>query len=317
MIPIRLLTSIPTLFIICFVSFALMTLAPGDPTQVHQDPTVSTKDLDQLRINLGLDDPMMVQFGRWLGRTASGDLGHSLISGEPVSSIILSRLGPTLLLSVSSLMLIFFITFLLGLYSGAKAYGWGDRLIMIGSVIGLSMPSFWVAILLLLMVSDGLNWFPTSGYMDPALVNASVIRQSISVLHHMMLPLLTILIGGIAGLTQYNRASIIQVMNQPFILAAQARQISNWRILFYHAAKNALLPLITIMGLQLPSIISGSFVIEFIFAWPGLGQLGVQSIFSRDYPVLMATILFSSVLIIMGNILADALYRYADPRISS
>jgi len=164
-------------------------------------------------------------------------------------------------------------------------------------------------------LSEWRGYFPSSGYINPSVVDASIFVRAIDVSKHMFLPLLTIVIGGIAGLTRYNRYGIIEVMQQPFILAARARQIPEKIILFKHAAKNALLPLITILGLQLPGLISGSFIIEFIFAWPGLGQLGVQSIFSRDYPVIMATILFSSVLIIVGKLLSDIMYSYADPRI--
>jgi peptide/nickel transport system permease protein len=292
-----------------------MKLSPGDPTMIYKDPHVAMEDIQQIRENLGLNKPIFVQFYSWLKQTLTGNLGYSFVSGEPVTQLILSRLGPTLLLSIASLILILIITFFLGLYSGYKAYGIGDQLIMIISFIGLSMPSFWIGILLILGFSEQLNLFPSSGYIDPSVVNKSIFIRSINILQHMALPLLTIVIGGIAGLTRYNRYGIIDVMQQPFILAARARQIPEKIILFKHAAKNALLPLITILGLQLPGLISGSFIIEFIFAWPGLGQLGVQAIFSRDYPVLMATILFSSILIIVGNLLSDMMYSYADPRI--
>lgn len=315
MIKRRLLISIPTLFGICLLSFLLMKLSPGDPTMIYKDPHVAVEDLQQIRENLGLNKPILIQFFSWFKETISGNLGYSFVSGEPVNQLILSRLGPTLLLSLASLIFILIITFFLGLYSGYKAYGIGDQIIMIVSFIGLSMPSFWIGILLILGFSEQLGMFPSSGYIDPSVVNANIFIRSINILQHMALPLLTIVIGGIAGLTRYNRYGIIDVMQQPFIIAARARQIPEKLILFKHAAKNALLPLITILGLQLPGLISGSFIIEFIFAWPGLGQLGVQAIFSRDYPVLMATILFSSILIIIGNLLSDVLYSYADPRI--
>ena len=315
MIKKRLLISIPTLFGICLLSFLLMKCSPGDPTMIYKDPHVAMEDIEQIRENLGLNKPVIVQFFSWMKETLTGNLGYSFVSGEPVSSLILSRLWPTLLLSIASLVFIFIITFFLGLYSGYKAYGIGDQLIMVISFIGLSMPSFWIGILLILGLSEMAGLFPSSGYINPSVVDASIFVRAIDISKHMFLPLLTIVIGGIAGLTRYNRYGIIDVMQQPFILAARARQIPEKIILFKHAAKNALLPLITILGLQLPGLISGSFIIEFIFAWPGLGQLGVQSIFSRDYPVIMATILFSSVLIIIGNLLSDIMYSYADPRI--
>ena len=281
---------------------------------IYKDPHVAMEDIEQIRENLGLNKPILQQFASWCTQTLSGNLGYSFVSGEPVNTLILSRLGPTLLLSISSFFLIVIITFFLGLYSGYRAYSVGDQLIMIVSFIGLSMPSFWVGILMILGFAEMLDLFPSSGFIDPSMVHAPLIKRSLNILHHMTLPLLTIVLGGIAGLTRYHRYGIIDVMQKPFILAARARNIPEKRILFKHAAKNALLPLITILGLQLPGLIGGSFVIEYIFAWPGLGQLGVQAIFSRDYPVLMATILFSSILIIIGNLISDILYTYADPR---
>ena len=264
MIKRRLLISIPTLFGICLLSFLLMKLSPGDPTMIYKDPHVAMEDLEQIRENLGLNKPVIFQFISWLKETLSGNLGYSFVSGEPVTDLILSRLGPTILLSISSLIIILFITFFLGLYSGYKAYGIGDQTIMVISFIGLSMPSFWIGILLILGLSEQMGLFPSSGYIDPSVVNSNIFIRSINILEHMALPLITIVIGGIAGLTRYNRYGIIDVMQQPFILAARARQIPEKIILFKHAAKNALLPLITILGLQLPGLISGSFIIEFI-----------------------------------------------------
>ena len=191
-----------------------------------------------------------------------------------------------------------------------------DDSITIFSFLGLSIPSFWLGLMLILLFSLKLDLFPTSGFMDPLLFNASFLEKSSNILYHMFLPLLTIVIGGIAGLTRYNRFGIIKILAQDFITAARARGLSETRILFKHALKNIMLPIITILGLDLPSLISGSYIIEYIFSWPGMGQLGVQAVFQRDYPILMATILFSSFLIIMGNLIADICYAYVDPRIS-
>ena len=164
----------------------------------------------------------------------------------------------------------------------------------------------------ILLFSIQLNLFPTSGFFDPLLTDASIFTKTLNILQHMFLPLITIIIGGIAGLIRYNRFSMIKILAQDYITSAKARGLKKRRVLFKHALKNALLPIITILGLDLPSLISGSFIIEYIFSWPGMGQLGVQSVFQRDYPILMATILFSSFLIILGNLLADISYAYAD-----
>ena len=209
------------------------------------------------------------------------------------------------------------ITFPLGIICGYKKDTWIDDSITIFSFLGLSIPTFWLGLMFILFFSIQLNLFPTSGFLDPLLYEASLIDKAFNILKHMFLPLLTIIIGGIAGLIRYNRFSMIKILAQDYITSARARGIRERRILFKHGLKNALLPIITILGLDLPSLISGSFIIEYIFSWPGMGQLGVQAVFQRDYPILMATIcLFSSFLIIIGNLLADLSYAYADPRIS-
>ncbi len=312
----RLLAAIPLIFGISFISFIIMQLAPGDPTLIYMDPSVNAQDLDQVRKNLGLDQPLLVQFILWFKQLLQGNLGYSYINGQPVFSAIMERLPATLLLSVSSLILILLITFPLGLICGYKKDTWIDDSITIFSFVGLSIPTFWLGLLFILFFSIQLDFFPTSGFLDPMLNDASFFIKARNILHHMFLPLLTIIVGGIAGLIRYNRFSMIKILAQDFITSARARGLSEQRILFKHALKNALLPIITILGLDLPSLISGSFIIEYIFSWPGLGQLGVEAVFKRDYPILMATILFSSILIIIGNLLADISYAYADPRIS-
>ncbi|MBT6121675.1 ABC transporter permease [bacterium] len=204
----------------------------------------------------------------------------------------------------------------LGLISGAKKDSFFDNFVLIFSFIGLSIPTFWLGLMLILGFSLRLNILPTSGFMDPQLSDATLWVQIIDISKHLALPLLTIVIGGLASLTRYHRFGIIKILSQDYILAAKARGISKTKLLFIHAFKNASIPIITILGLSLPGLIGGSFVIEYIFSWPGMGQLGISSIFSRDYPVIMGSIVFSSILIILGNLLADIAYTYADPRIS-
>jgi len=312
----RLASAIPLIFGVCFLSFLIMQLAPGDPTLMYMDPRVSMEDLAQVKQNLGLDQPLLIQFFYWLKELFRGNLGYSYVTGKPVLQAIFERLPATLLLSISSLVIILLITFPLGIICGYKKDTWIDDSITIFSFLGLSIPTFWLGLMFILFFSIQLNIFPTSGFLDPLLYNASFFDKVCNILKHMFLPLLTIIIGGIAGLIRYNRFSMIKILAQDFITSARARGLSEKRILFKHALKNALLPIITILGLDLPSLISGSFIIEYIFSWPGMGQLGVQAVFQRDYPILMATILFSSFLIIIGNFLADLSYAYADPRIS-
>ena len=269
----------------------------------------------KIKENYGFDKPLYQQYGYWLSRVCVGDFGYSYVTGKPVFKALIERLPATLLLSISSLIVILLITFPLGLWCGYKKDTWVDDSITVFSFFGLSIPSFWLGLMIILIFSFYFDLFPTSGYMNPLLYDAPFYKQIPNIFYHMCLPLLTITIGGIAGLVRYNRFGIIKVLSQDYILAARARGISESTILFKHAFRNILLPIITILGLDLPSLISGSYIIEYIFSWPGMGQLGVQSVFQRDYPILMATILLSSVLIIIGNIIADIGYAYADPRI--
>ena len=312
----RLLSAIPLIFGITFLSFLMMHLAPGDPTLMYLDPNVSAQDLDQVKKNLGLDRPLLMQYFYWFKELCQGNLGYSYVTGKPVVEAILERLPATLILSVASFVLILLITFPLGIICGYKKDTWVDDSITIFSFLGLSIPTFWLGLIFILIFSLQLNIFPTSGFLDPLLSDASFFKKATNIAYHMVLPLGTIIIGGIAGLIRYNRFSMIKILAQDYITSARARGLKESRILFKHALKNAMLPIITILGLDLPSLISGSFIIEYIFSWPGMGQLGVQAVFQRDYPILMATILFSSILIIVGNLLADIGYAYVDPRIS-
>lgn len=309
------LARLPLLIGITFVSFVLMQWAPGDPSTMLMDPQIRPEDMASIKANLGLDKPIIVQYFIWLKELLTGNLGYSYSTGQPVLSMILERLPATLILSVASLVLIVLITFPLGLISGYRKGSWFDHVVTVLSFLGLSIPSFWLGLVFILFFALDLGWFPTSGYMNPQLVGAPLWERLGSILHHLFLPLLTILVGGIAGLTRYHRFGIIKILDEDYIRAARARGLSERRILFKHAFKNAALPIVTILGLQLPGLIGGSFVIEYIFAWPGMGQLGVAAVFSRDYPVLMGTLFFSAILIILGNLLADAAYAAIDPRI--
>lgn len=311
----RLLSLIPLVIGITFVSFLIMKSAPGDPTVMFQDPSIQLQDLEQIKKNYGLDKPLLIQYGFWLKEALKGNLGFSYQTGKPVTLMIFERLPATLLLSITSLILILCITFPLGLLSGYKKDKLFDKLVTFFSFIGMALPTFWVGLILILMLSLKVNLFPTSGYLDPALSEAPLIRQALNIGHHMILPLITILIGGVAGLIRFNRFSIITILSQDYIHAARARGISENRILFKHALKNASLPIVTILGAGLSNLIGGSFIIEYIFSWPGMGQLGVNAVFARDYPVLMGSILFSSILIVVGNLAADISYNLIDPRV--
>ncbi len=309
----RILGLIPLILIITFLSFSLMKLAPGDPTTMMMDPKATAADALRIRHNLGLDKPLLVQYGLWLNQVIHGNLGYSLVTGKPVLGSITERLPATLLLSVTSLVIIVGLSLPLGLLSGAYKNSAFDHVLTIMVFIGFSIPTFWLGMMLILFFCVTLNLFPTSGFIDPGVTG--LVPTLLSVLSHLFLPLLTIVIGGFAGLTRFQRFSVITILHQDYIKAARARGLSETRILFRHAFKNAALPLVTLLGLELPGLLGGAFVIEYIFAWPGMGQLGVAAVFSRDYPILMGTLLIGACLIILGNLLSDLTYRLIDPRI--
>jgi len=311
----RLLYSIPLIVGMLFVSFTLMRLAPGDPSTMYLDPRMDMTDIQQIRKNLALDQPIPMQFWAWSSRAIHGDFGYSTSTGQPVIQAISDRLPATLLLSITSLFLTLILTFLLGLISAARPGGKLDSAITVVSFLGMSIPTFWIGLMLILLFSVHLNWLPSSGFYDPTIQSGDTFGIALSIAQHWILPAIACTIGSIAGLTRYYRFGMISTLQQPYILAARARGISQWRILSRHAFKNASLPIITLLGMELPGLVSGAYIVEYIFSWPGLGQLGINAAFSRDYPILMGTLVMSSILILIGNMAADVLYRWADPRI--
>jgi peptide/nickel transport system permease protein len=311
----RLLGIIPLLIGITFMSFTIMRLAPGDPTSMVLDPHTTEQDKAIMRKNLGLDQPIWKQYVIWVGELGKGNLGYSFVSGQPVTRLIKERLGATLLLSVSTLIVTLLIALPLGLLSGAFEGRFFDKLVTFTSFIGMSIPTFWLGLLLLLCFAMQMDLLPTSGLLNPLLADEPFWIKAKDVLIHLILPLSTLVIGSLASLIRYQRFGVITILNQDYIKAAKARGFGFWRILFKHAFKNSALPLITILGLELPSLVSGAFVTEYIFAWPGMGQLGVNAVFSRDYPVIMGILLFTSCLMIFGNLLADIAYKWVDPRV--
>lgn len=296
------------LIIISFLSFLMIHLAPGDPTQLFISPQVRPEDLATIKENLGLNKPVFIQYLLWLKNILSGNWGYSYITGQPILWMILERLPATLLLMGSSFLLTWALAIPLGMLSALKKNKFIDHFLTFFSFAGMSLPSFWLAMILIMVFSLNLGWLPTSGISDFS-------GNPFSVIQHLILPTLTLTIGSLAGLIKYQRNSLLQVLNKLYIKAARARGLSEQTVIFKHALKNSLIPLITIFGLSLPGIFGGAVIIEQIFGWPGMGSLGIQAVFQRDYPLLMGEILLSSTLIILGNQLADRLYKLADPRI--
>jgi peptide/nickel transport system permease protein len=291
----RILQLIPLLIGISLLSFFIMHLAPGDPTSLFIDPNVRPEELARVRANWGLDQPIYVQYFLWLKNAVLLDFGRSYTTGQPVMAEIAERLPLTLMLMIPSYILTLLICIPLGVISAVKKNSWFDNIVTILSFAGMAIPTFWLGLMLMLLFSVQLHWLPAVG--------------------NIILPLITMTVGGLAGLTRYQRAAMLEVLNQDFIRTARAKGLPEKIVIFKHALRNALIPIVTILGLSLPDLFGGAFIIETIFAWPGMGRLGVQSIFQRNYPVIMGIVMFSALLIVLGNLLADICYALVDPRI--
>ncbi|MCE5208752.1 MAG: ABC transporter permease [Chloroflexi bacterium] len=313
----RLLLTIPLLIFISLFSFMIMHISPGDPLAMYMNPEkrgMTPEQMEQLRHQLGLDRPVAVQYFYWLKNTLQGNWGYSLKTKAPVLQEILSRLPNTLLLGAASLLLTLLIGIPLGVLSAIKHYSFIDYLTTVISFIGISMPGFWFALLLIFIFSYHFNWLPSVG-MQTIGFEMSGTEKTLDILKHMILPVLTLSIVEIGYWARYQRSTLLEVMNQDYVRLARAKGVTEKNVIWKHAFRNALLPMITLLGLTLPELVNGSYIVESIFGWPGLGRLGVNSILQRDYPIVMGVTMLSALLVVGGNILADLLYALFDPRI--
>ncbi|CAM4296925.1 peptide ABC transporter permease [Bacillus manliponensis] len=305
----RLLNAIPLLFVISIISFVLIKLAPGDPVRNFVTPNMSPVDVERMRASLGLDQPIYIQYVLWLKSILSGDFGYSLLSHKPVFELIVERLPATIGLMGLSLILSFCIAIPLGLLSGIKKNSLFDRIVNFISYVGISMPVFWFALLLIYLFSLKWNLLPSMGMR-------TVGEDSIlDVIKHGILPCTVLAFQNVSVYVRYIRSSTVQQLGEEYVQTQYAYGASRRSVLFGHVLRNVLIPIVTIFGLSIPSLVGGAFITETVFSWPGLGSLGVNSIFKFDYPVIMAITLLSSVMLILGNLIADILYGIVDPRI--
>ncbi|MFA6636023.1 MAG: ABC transporter permease [Candidatus Omnitrophota bacterium] len=313
----RLFMMVPMLFGISVIMFVIMHLAPGDPAGIRYglNPEVSDTAREEFRSMYGLDKPVMVQYFMWLKRFVSLDFGRSLVDDRPVIEKVLAHLPATLLLQASSVLLIFFLAVPIGIISAVKKNSFFDRASTIFVFIGYAMPTFWLAILLVFVFSFKLGWLPVSGMRPWYVQYLGAWAQLKDLLAHLALPLAATAFGGLAALSRYSRSSMVEVMKENFIVTARAKGISEKRVILVHALGNALLPIVTILGLTLPVLISGSFIFETIFAWPGMGRLGYEAIMHYDYPVVMGVGVMATFLTLLGIFLSDMAYVLIDPRI--
>lgn len=304
----RAAASIPVMFIVAAVVFALLRLTPGDPAAIIAGDSATPDQLNQIRSTMGLDLPIYTQFFMWIGRLLSGDLGTSLLSGVPVVEMISQRMGPSIALSLSTITVAILIAIPLGVIAAWRQGKTLDRLVMATSVLGFSVPVFVTAYLLILVFSIQLGWFPVQGYKSLSEGFWPFIR-SIS------LPTLALSTVYIALIARITRTSIIEVMGEDFIRTARAKGMKEHRVLLGHALRNAAVPIVTIIGVGIAMLISGVVVTESVFNLPGLGRLVVEAVLARDYPVIQALILLFAFIYVVINLIVDALYTVFDPRI--
>ena len=316
----RLLWILPLLFGVSLVCFALLKSAPGDPVSAIRAQSrssgqiIQASDMEALREQYGLNDPVYVQYFDWLSLAARGNFGYSTRQNAPVVDVVMDRLPNTMKLAGISLILTLVIALPLGILSAVKQYSKTDYFLTFFNFVGISIPQFWLGLMLVYIFAVNLGWFPTTGmqsaYVEPGMWNG--IKDTVT---HYILPVVSITVVGIAGYMRYQRASMLEAIRQDYIRTARAKGLSERVVIFKHAWRNALIPIITLMGYVFVILVEGSVVVENIFSWPGMGQLAVISLQQRDYPVMMGIVLLSATLILLGTLLSDILYAVVDPRV--
>lgn len=310
----RLTQSIPILFGITLLTFFIMQLAPGNPMQTMIDPKISAEEMTRAQENLGFDQPLLVQYWNWLKEILTGNLGYTIKTGQPVGKLILERLPATLLLTGFAFVLAFVIGVPLGVYSATHRYKMPDYLLTIFAFVGISIPSFFFGLGMIFIFALKLGWFPTSGMVtiSSGLTGFALFWDQ---LKHLIMPATVLALPTVATVMRFTRSSLLEVLSQDYIRTADAKGLSRAIVIFKHGLRNALIPVITIFGLSIPFLFGGAYITESIFNWPGMGSLGISAITGREYPVIMALNLFTSTLVLCGNLIADILYAWADPRI--
>jgi peptide/nickel transport system permease protein len=310
----RLLQSVPILIGITLLTFMIMQLAPGNPMRTMINPRVSAEELARAEAALGLDKPLIVQYFNWLKEIFQGNLGYTIKTGEPVAKLIVERLPATLLLTGTAFLLSFALGVPLGVYSATHKYSRSDYALTVISFIGISIPSFFFGIALIYLFAVKLNWLPTSGLQTINMAGSSA-ELLIDRIRHLIMPAFVLALPQMARVMRFTRSSMIDVMTQDYIRTARSKGLDESVVRFKHALRNASIPVITVFGISIPFLFGGAYITETIFNWPGMGSLGIAAITGREYPVIMGLNLFTSMLVLLGNLIADVLYAFVDPRI--
>jgi peptide/nickel transport system permease protein len=299
---------IPVLFLVSLVVFYIIHLTPGDPALVMLGEEATPEMVTALRHQLGLDQPLPVQYGTWLSRVVQGDLGRSIRSNKLVSQDIVSRLPVTIELTVLAMLIALAIAIPTGIISATRRNSKSDLLVTTIALVGVSMPNFFLAILLIFVFSLYLRWLPPIGYTP---VEQNVVEN----LRGMILPSITLGAATAAVIARLTRSSLLEVLNQEYIRTARAKGLSERIVILGHAMKNAMIPVVTICGLQIGGLLGGAIITETLFVLPGVGSLAVNAIFSRDFPVVQGDVLFLAVMFMLTNLVVDVMYGFLDPRI--
>lgn len=306
----RLLQSVLVLFLITIATFGLIHAAPGGPMQVMLSPGLSAEALQMQAHNLGLDQPLPVQYIRWLGGLLQGDLGHMFKNNIPVGDILWPTVGNTLVLMGAAWLLSMLVAIPWGIYNSTTEYGWSDQTASFISYVGFAMPSFWFGILLQELFALKLNLLPLSDMWSMGKEG-----NLGDLFLHMVLPVSVLTLGFLAFYVKYSRTSMLEVLDQDYVRTARAKGVPERRVIFRHALRNALIPIITVIGMDLPVLVGGAALTESVFNWPGMGRLFVDMALAREYSVLMAITMVTAVMVVIGNLAADLLYAIVDPRV--
>ena len=302
---------------VVILNFFLIRLAPGDPALVIAGEMGGATEevLTSIREEYGLDKPILIQLGLYLGNLATGDLGFSFFFNQPVASLIAGRIGPTILLVLTAQFLSVAIGVFLGVIAARNPRGVISGFVSVFAAIGYAVPVFWTGIMLIILFAAVFPIFPVEGMSSVKLRDASIFIRTLDIMHHLVLPAFTLAIIYLAQYARLCRASMLEVLASDYVRTAHAKGLTERKVLFKHALRNAALPILTVAGLQFGNLISGALLVETVFNWPGMGRLAFDSILRRDYPTILGVLFFASAMVVVANILTDLSYRWADPRL--
>jgi peptide/nickel transport system permease protein len=327
----RILITIPIMLGVAIIVFLFMRLTPGDPVDIMmgQGGAVSPGEMEQLRHEFRLDEPLLNQLGYFLGGLARGDLGYSYVQKRPVTDLIADRLPATIELALGALLIALVVAIPIGIISAVRQNTAVDRLSMAGAFVGISMPVFWLGIIMILIFAVRLKWLPVSGriaydtglvehtglYVLDSLLSGNT-TALVSSLKHLVLPSITLGAGVAAIVARVLRSSMLEILRADYVTLARAKGASEWIVVMKHALRNALIPTVTVVGLQVGVLLGGNMIVETVFSWPGLGRLVVNAIFARDFPLIQGAVMIYAFTFVMANLIVDVLYTYLNPKIS-